>query len=54
MVVLTDMTVDILRDYISAYCESSKDDREFYAARLVGALDLALATAWVKDDSENQ
>lgn len=51
MVVLTDMTVDILRDYISAYCECPKDDRELYGARLVGALDMVLATAEVKDDT---
>lgn len=52
MVVLTDLTVEILRDYIDAYCESSKDDRELYAARLIGALDMALATAEVEDEKD--
>ena len=50
MVLLKDKTVDVLREYISAYCEYNEDDREFYAARLVGALDMALATAEVKDE----
>jgi len=50
MTILTDVVVEILRDYISAYCEEADNsNRELYAARLVGALDLALATAEVKD-----
>ena len=49
MILLSDRVVDILRNYFDAYVECRKDEREIYAARLVGALDMALATAEVKD-----
>ncbi len=50
MVVLTDMTVDILRDYIDAYCDADDNtERLIIAARLVGALDMALATAGMSE-----
>jgi hypothetical protein len=50
MIILTDLTVEILRDYIDAYCDADgNEERLLIAARLVGALDMALATAEVKD-----
>ena len=50
MIILTDVVVEILRDYISAYCEEAdRGNRDLYAARLVGALDMALATAGMSE-----
>lgn len=54
MVMLNDKTVKILNDYIDCYLDAPSDERMSCADRLVGALDMALATSEVKDDSENQ
>jgi len=50
MVMLNDTVADILRNHIDAYCDADGNtERLLIAARLVGALDMALATAGVKD-----
>jgi len=50
MIILTDVVVEILRNYIEAYCDADgNEERMLIAARLVGALDMALSTAEVKD-----
>ncbi len=50
MVMLNDTVADILRNYIEAYCDADgNEERLLIAARLVGALDMALATAEVND-----
>jgi len=50
MTILNDTVAYILGNYIEAYCDADgNEDRLLIAARLVGALDMALATAEVKD-----
>lgn len=50
MKLMSDEVVEILKNYIEAYCDADgNEELLLIAARLVGALDMALATAEVKD-----